>query len=109
MSTRDFAAVIRGRLTADRRLRAAVQKERLNGDIAQLIYDARVQAGLTQRQLAEMVDTHQSVIARLEDADYGGHSLRMLQKIAVALDQELIVNFKPLAASGRKTRRATSR
>lgn len=36
---------------------------------AQLIYDAREEAGLTQKQLATAVGTTQSVISQLESAD----------------------------------------
>lgn len=59
------------------------------------IYDARTRAGLTQAQLAERVGTTQSVIARLEDANYEGHSLRMLGRIAAALGQRVEVTFVP--------------
>ena len=55
----------------------------------------RTRAGLTQTQLAELIDTKQPVIARLEDADYEGHSLSMLQRIAEALGQRLEVSFVP--------------
>jgi transcriptional regulator with XRE-family HTH domain len=58
-----------------------------------MIYDARVKAGLTQKELASMLGIKQSVIAQLEDADYEGHSLSMLQRIAVALDKRLEVRF----------------
>ena len=34
-----------------------------------------------------------SVIARLEDADYQGHSLSMLQRIASALNKRLEIRF----------------
>jgi hypothetical protein len=37
------------------------------------------------------------VISRLEDADYEGHSLTMLQRIAAALDQQLDIRFEPTA------------
>ena len=37
----------------------------LNAKVAQLIYTARKQAGLTQQQLADLIETKQSVIARL--------------------------------------------
>jgi ribosome-binding protein aMBF1 (putative translation factor) len=69
----------------------ARERERLN--VAQVIYDARTSAGLTQRQLAELIGTRQSVISRLEDADYAGHSLQMLERIARALDLELRVEM----------------
>jgi hypothetical protein len=43
------------------------------------------------------VGTKQPVIARLEDADYEGHSLTMLQRIATALDQKLEIHLVPVA------------
>jgi predicted transcriptional regulator len=58
----------------------------VNAQVSMIIYDVREQAGLTQRQLADLVGTTQSVIARLEDADYDGHSLSMLARIASALN-----------------------
>ncbi|MFM5979750.1 MAG: helix-turn-helix transcriptional regulator, partial [Sphaerospermopsis kisseleviana] len=60
-----------------------------------IIYDARKQAGLTQKQLADLVGTTQSVIARLEDADYEGHSLSMLARIAAALNQKVEIKISP--------------
>ncbi|HEX8317792.1 helix-turn-helix domain-containing protein [Longimicrobium sp.] len=80
----------------DPRRAAAVQTERINAEIAQLIYDQRTAAGLTQKQLAALVGTRQSVISRLEDADYEGHSLGMLQRIDAALDQRLHVSMTPI-------------
>lgn len=61
--------------------------------------NARAKANLTQKQLAALVGTTQSVIARLEDADYEGHSLSMLQRIATAVNKRLEVRF---VAAGRK-------
>jgi len=46
---------------------------------------------LSQQQLAELIETTQSVISRLEDADYEGRSLSMLERIATALNQKLTV------------------
>ena len=67
----------------------------LNAKVAQLIYTARKQAGLTQQQLADLIETKQSVIARLEDADYEGHSLSMLQRIGESLGQRIEINLVP--------------
>lgn len=64
-----------------------------------IIYDIRKQAGLTQSQLAEAIGTTQSVIARLEDADYEGHSLSMLTRIASALNQKLEIKMSPREAA----------
>ena len=43
--------------------------------------------------------TTQSVISRLEDADYEGHSLSMLQRIATALRMRLKVSLVREAAA----------
>ncbi len=86
--------ILRRRYVGDDAARAAsVERERVNAEVAQMIYDRRTAAGLTQRQLAERVGTRQSVISRLEDADYDGHSLSMLQRIADALGQRIEVRM----------------
>jgi transcriptional regulator with XRE-family HTH domain len=51
-------------------------------DLALLVREMREGAGLTQAELAKKLGTTQSVIARLEDAEYTGHSLAMLERIA---------------------------
>jgi transcriptional regulator with XRE-family HTH domain len=94
-TTRDFATLLRAKLASDNDLHCAVDKARFSADVAQQIYDARVGAKLTQTQLADLAGMHQSVIARLEDADYTGHSLNTLWKIAWALNSRLSVSFEP--------------
>ena len=71
---------------------ASLQNERVSAQVAQLIYDLRKNAGLSQKQLAELIGTTQSVISRLEDSDYEGHSLSMLDKIARALNKQVKIN-----------------
>jgi ribosome-binding protein aMBF1 (putative translation factor) len=53
-------------------------------DLAMLVREMREDAGLTQTELAKKVGSTQSVIARLENAEYTGHSLTMLERIATA-------------------------
>ena len=61
-------------------------------------FHGRNVAVLAQEQLAKRVGTKQPVIARLEDADYEGHSLNMLQRIAKALNRTLRVEMPQAAA-----------
>jgi ribosome-binding protein aMBF1 (putative translation factor) len=68
----------------------------INDDIASKIHELRTEAGLSMRELADMVGTTASVICRLEDADYEGHSLSMLNRIATALNMRVKVDFVPI-------------
>jgi ribosome-binding protein aMBF1 (putative translation factor) len=77
----------------DREMARVVEQERANMEIARQICDLREQAGLSQRALAKLVGTTASVICRLEDADYEGHSLAMLNRIAVALGRRVEIRF----------------
>ena len=71
----------------------AYEQEVLNADLARKLFELRTQAGLSQRQLAELVGTSASAICRLEDADYEGHSLSVLKRIAEALDRRIEIRF----------------
>jgi transcriptional regulator with XRE-family HTH domain len=91
-STTDAVKILHRRYIKDDPVRmAALDAERTNAQIARMIYDLRTDAGLSQRELAELVGTTQSVISRLEDSDYAGHSLSMLNRIAKALNQRVTV------------------
>ena len=72
------------------------EEELLNAEIARKVYDLRTKAGLSQRDLAKRVGTSASAICRLEDADYEGHSLFMLKRIAEALDKRVEIRFMPI-------------
>lgn len=60
---------------------------------APLVYDARNQAGLSQSQLAERIGEEQSVVVKLEEADYEGQLLPLLRKIDHALNLGLELKF----------------
>ncbi len=74
---------------------ALLEEERANAEIARKIYELRTKAGLSQRALAKLVGTTASVICRLEDADYEGHSFSMLRRIATALNRRVEIRFVP--------------
>ena len=91
--TSDAVAIL-DRMAGDSpELRRLTEEARVNAAVAQLIYEARNKAGLSQAELAERIGPKQSVISRLEDADYEGHSLSMLQRIAAALGQCVEIRF----------------
>ena len=102
--TRDAVEILHRRFIVGRPEReAGLEAARLSLAIGQEIYDLRTKAGLTQKQLASLVGTSHSVISRLEDADYEGHSLKLLQRICIALDYRLQVRFIPLVTRRRKS------
>jgi ribosome-binding protein aMBF1 (putative translation factor) len=74
---------------------ADLETARANDHVARKITTLRAKAGLSQRQLARMVGTTASVICRLEDADYEGHSLAMLNRIAAVLNRRVEIRFVP--------------
>ena len=82
----------------------ALERVRANDDVARKIAALRAEAGLSQRQLAKLVGTTASVICRLEDADYEGHSLAMLQRIAASLNRRVEINFIKAQAGLRRFR-----
>jgi predicted transcriptional regulator len=94
---RDVASRARERKTALERLREKIS----TGDrgwffaqIADKVAERRLEQGLSQRELAELVGTTQSAIARLER---GGRPPRIdtLLNIADALDCDLHVDLVP--------------
>jgi len=72
---------------------AQLAEAEANDTVARKIFTLRKRAGLTQAQLAKMVVTTTSVICRLEDADYQGHSLAMLRRVADALNKRVELRF----------------
>lgn len=94
----------------DSAMQEMLAEERSNAAVARQIYELRTARGLTQKQLADLIGTQQPVIARLEDADYQGHSLAMLYRIGAALGCRVAVGFVPRSAvKGSKSRRAPTR
>jgi ribosome-binding protein aMBF1 (putative translation factor) len=74
---------------------ADLEEARASDEVARKILFLRTKAGLSQRELAKLVGTTGSVICRLEDADYEGHSLAMLRRIAAALNKQVEIRFVP--------------
>ncbi len=91
--TSDAVEILEDMVGSDIKAKERIEEATFNARIAQMIYQARTVKKLTQKQLAELVGTTQPVIARLEDAEYEGHSLSMLRRVAAALNQRIEIRF----------------
>ncbi len=89
------ALKILAHMTKDADLERMFEEEVASREVAHKIHQLRNQAGLSQAELARRVGTTQSVISRLEDADYEGHSLAMLNRIAAAVQRRVEIHFVP--------------
>src|SRR5581483_624709 len=91
----DAVEILRRRAMEDPKLQELYEEAKINFQAALAIRQAREAAGLTQAELAEKIGTTQSVISRLEDADYEGHTLKILERTAEALKQRVIIHPWP--------------
>lgn len=93
--TTNAVEILRKRyIQGDAEREKSIEGEHLSADIARMIYELRKEAGLSQKDLADLIGTTQSVISRLEDSDYDGHSLPMLERIAKALNRRVTVSMR---------------
>lgn len=76
--------------------RAAVAELAPEYELARTLIKARVTAGLTQEQLAQRMETTQSVIARLESGR-ARPSTQTLERLASATGTHLRISFEPAA------------
>lgn len=73
--------------------RKALKETELEYQVARSIIKARIERGLTQKQLAKKLNTKQSVISRVENAKTIP-SLSLLKRLARALDYSLQIQLK---------------
>ena len=64
--------------------------------IGNQIYDLRTKSGMTQAALARKVGLKAADIDQLENADYEGHPLPTLRKIANVFGMRIELNFVPI-------------
>jgi transcriptional regulator with XRE-family HTH domain len=65
--------------------------------LMQAMLDARKQAGLTQKQLAERAGMAQGDISKLESGN-ANPSVRTLQRLAAAMGMQVEIVFRPASA-----------
>jgi transcriptional regulator with XRE-family HTH domain len=101
--TSDAVEILRRRyVLPNPSVQEALHEERASFRIAQDIMELRSRLNLTQQKFAELVGTTASVICRLEDGDYEGHSMSMLERIAAAVEHKLELNIEFVAVKSVK-------
>ena len=94
-TTTDALKILAHMTGKDSKMQHVFEEEVANREVAHKIFQLRQDSGLSQAELARRVGTTQSVISRLEDADYEGHSLAMLNRIASAVERRVEIRFVP--------------
>jgi len=95
--TTDAVEILHRRYYAGHPERLAMLEEaRANDGIARQVYRLRTEARLTHGQLAKLVGATAAVIRQLEEADYEGHALAMLNRIAMVLNKRVEIRCLPV-------------
>ncbi len=91
--TSDLVEILKDRYVSTPEEKRLYEEVKTDFAVAQALYDLRKEAGLTQRELAARIGTQHTVISRIEDADYEGHSLSLLRRVASALGKRVEIRF----------------
>jgi ribosome-binding protein aMBF1 (putative translation factor) len=78
----------------DPRFRRGYDREKRALFLSYRILTLREKLGLSQKEMAKRMATSQQAVARLESGEYGGFTLRTLEKVAEALGAELVVDLR---------------
>ena len=80
----------------DKEYRDLYIEAHVDGGIPFQLRALRAKRGLSQEALAQLADTKQTVISRIESKGAGNLSVKTLLKLAGALDVALVVRFEPI-------------
>lgn len=99
MPEHDAATILHKRYVGDDPQRqASVEAERTATTIAEDLRRLRMEAGLTQKELAARLGTTQSVVSRWENPNYDRHTLRSIVMLARAMGYAVSIQFTATAA-----------
>jgi len=82
----------------------SLELEFLNAEVARNLYRLRTDLRLTQKELSEKTGIADIVIADIEDADFDGNSLQILQEICATFGKGLKLEFVPSVTGRTPTR-----
>ena len=98
-TTTDAVEILHRRFVEnDPEMQEALNEVRADHRIAKAIMDLRGKLGLSQKKFADLVGTTGAVISRLEDADFEGNAMNMLEHIAAAVKHKLALDIRFVAA-----------
>ena len=80
---------------------AGLEAARASAAIARMAYELRTKARLSQNELARRIGVTKTLIADLEDDDFEGDALGLLQRIAGALNKTVEIRVVPRKAKRR--------
>lgn len=83
----------------DAEFKSAWQEGEARYQVIRALIKARLEKGLSQRTLAKKAKTTQAVVSRLENMSMNP-SVRVLEKLAAALDRKLEINFVSRSSLG---------
>ncbi len=89
---------LKAKLLANPAVRQAYDAQTPEFELARELIAARTQAGLTQDDIAALMGTTQSVVARIESGKYTP-SMRTVQRFANAVGARAVVRMEPLTDS----------
>ena len=92
---------LKKRWIKDAGFKKAYDQSRDEFELARKLIQARIHSGLSQEDLAELMKTSQSNVARLESGK-SLPSMRTLQKFAEATNSQIQIQFKPIKVAKQK-------
>ncbi len=89
----------RAKLLADPETRKIYEEEAAKKELWLQLVEARMDAGLTQSQLAKRLGVSQAQVARIEKRGYDSYTLKTLRRYVDAIGSGLAVEVKVCAAA----------
>ena len=91
-------STLKNRWMKEEGFKEAFEESRVEFELARKLIEARIQSGLSQEDIAKIMNTSQSTVARLESGK-DLPSMRTLKKFADATNSVIDIQLKPLRPS----------
>jgi DNA-binding XRE family transcriptional regulator len=88
------------KLWADPEFRAIYEEEAAKGELWLQLVEARMDAGLTQKELAERLGVSQAQVSRIEKRGYDAYTLNTLRRYVKALGEDFTLEIRVSRTGG---------